>query len=301
MASVRRVLAALGETRVSELVVGTRRPWPPPPGLSLRDLIVEVAGPSTPEELWLDWDVDVAGRLIHHGPSDQAVPVDVGIGFNWRDPGASTARQAAAFVVDVTHAAGPVAGSPFTTELPDRLSLSFDRPDRFTWVVRARNDVGESPPTTANTFQTVAKAAPPPPPPPPPPTPAVVTIRLGLDLPANEQSITSAAFQLVGPGAPTTPAVAVIQPDRRSAVATIALPPPAGGGLARYQLTGQCAFHYSGLTGPSGVTGPEDTEAEFAQPVPVSWTGHAMTLLVGLRYELTTNAFSMSVVGQVGP
>src|ERR1700693_2927179 len=90
---------------------------PPPPPISVRALVKLLGHPLQPTDLRLFWDVNVAGQIVYHSPSDQAVPLGKTIQFDWRDQADSPVRKAKNWQLEVKHVetGQEFPGSPFSS------------------------------------------------------------------------------------------------------------------------------------------------------------------------------------------
>jgi hypothetical protein len=299
--SLRRFAGLVGSNTVSGMARGAGMTWPPPPAIFLRSLIATVGAPLQPDSLSLSWDLDVAGKPILHTPEAQAVPVNKDINFTWHDAGQAGVRRALSWQVPIKVAATgqDFVHSPFSVQNVPSFGIRFDTVSRYSWSVVPLNDFGQGSPSPVFTLQTTQVTGPPPPPPPPPPAKGTLTLRLTMGIPALKFSITKAQWQLTGPGAPATPQDSTITPDGHVAQFALPLPPPSGQSSVLYTIRGTVAFHYEALTGPSGVTGAEDSEVSLNQPAPISWTGQSLVALFSLKYDGFNNVFVFAFDGPI--
>ena len=105
-------------------------------------------------------------------------------------------------------------------------------------------------------------------------------------------------WQIAGPGAPQAPQSAQVGPDGHEADVIVTLPQaPSGQPPVVYTIVSTAAFHYNALTGPSGVTGAEDTQVDLGTPAQIPWTGQGHTALFGIRYNGFNNSFTYTFDG----
>jgi hypothetical protein len=298
MISLLKLTSALGVDRASGLVGAAGLNWPPSQAISLRQIGWSLGHPLAPAGLGLTWDLDVSGKPIIHPPDEQGIPPNRDITMLWSDPGIGQ-RKADHWVVSirVTSTGQDIQGSPFALQSAG-LSERFQT-NNYSWIVTPLNDYGEGASSPEFHFSSVPNV-PPPNPNPPPPTGGNLTLQVRISLPAIQQSITNAQWQISGPGAPTTPQAAKLTENGLVGELVLTLPPPpAGQPSVVYTILSTAAFHYDALTGPSGVTGAEDAQADLSQPAQIRWTGQAHTGLFGIRYDGFNNVFLYTFDGLI--
>lgn len=267
----------------------------PPPRISVRDLF------------------DLAQRTILPFAPVDLQPVNGAIGVSntpdifFRDPMTDTPVAAAQFGYRVTQnnvaidpghqlsglqalfSHGPRSAPPglkWISPLP---------PGPVTLEVFGLNKARQPGATSRSTF-TVAGSLPIPHP--PQPTTGTLTIRVGINLGAQRQSITQAPFIITGPGAPTTPVPGQLGPGALSAQIVVPLPnPPQGQSSVLYTLFSTVAFHFEGLINPNSgtISGAEDAQVDLDLATSIVWTGQNRVAQYVITFDGFNNVFLMKL------
>lgn len=268
--------------------------------ISVRDLVESFGPPLQPTNLRLFWDLNVAGQIIYHSPSEHDVPSNKTIEFSWDDPATLPVRKATRYEIRVNNAN---TGQPFLTSPFPVLahtawgSGAFAAGTRYSWSVVPINDFGQGPPSLEYTFQTAQAPAPS-----HPPATGQLTIRVSLSGFGQQRSITSIGMSMAGPGAPTGLIPFQISQDRLTGTAVVSLPTPAQGSNAvPYVVRATVAFHYNGLINPNSgsISGAEDTSVSLGSPVTILWTGPNRAAIFSIQYDGPNNVFTMTFDGLV--